>query len=100
MKYFKCCLMGHSSRYIHDSGAEGNLNCGCLAQEVNMWLRDSSYDILAKNLTAFCPCLKSLPEAKVKDFRVFVLANEIPKQPRIDSVLRFVYSSGEHFNET
>jgi hypothetical protein len=27
---------------------------------------DCSFDILVKNVTAFCPCLKSLPEAKLK----------------------------------
>ena len=42
---------------MEDSGAEGNLNCGGLAQEVSdeknisMWPR--SYDILMKNVAAF-----------------------------------------------
>jgi hypothetical protein len=27
---------------------------------------DNSYDVLMKNVAAFCPCLKSLSEAKVK----------------------------------
>ena len=32
---FKQCLMGHSSRNREDSSAEGDLNCGGLAQEVS-----------------------------------------------------------------
>jgi hypothetical protein len=49
-----------------------------------VWLRDSSCAILAKDLTAFYLCLKSLPEARVKKFRLLVLANKISKQPSID----------------
>jgi hypothetical protein len=57
---------------MEDSGAEGDLNCGDLAQEVSeeknisMWPKDCSY-ILANNLAAFCPYLKSLPGARVLD---------------------------------
>ena len=54
---FKCCLMGHTSRNMEDSVAEGDLNYGALDQEVSekrMWL--------------FGPCPKSLPEDKVKRF--------------------------------
>ena len=52
-----------------------------------MLLRDCSYDILGENVTAFCPCLKSLPEAKVKSFGLIPLAEEISKQPSIDFVM-------------
>ena len=52
-----------------------------------MLLRDCSYDILGENVTAFCPCLKSLPEAKVKSFGLISLAEEISKQPSIDFVM-------------
>jgi hypothetical protein len=44
--------MGHTSRSVEDSGSEGNLKYGSLAQEVskenniNMWSGDCSYDIL------------------------------------------------------
>jgi hypothetical protein len=38
---------------MEDIGAEGNLKFG-----------DHSYDVLVKNVAAFCPCLESLPEAK------------------------------------
>ena len=41
----------------------------------------------------FCPCLKSLPEAKVKRFRLIALTKEISKQPSIDSVLSFTLKS-------
>ena len=32
----------------------------------SMWPRECFYGILVKNVATFCPCLKSLPEAKVK----------------------------------
>ena len=84
---FKHCLMGHITRNM-----EG-MNCGGLAKEVilkkiNMWPRDHFYDILVKNVAAFCPCLKSLPEAKVKRFGLIPLAEKIiSKQSSINSVL-------------
>lgn len=37
-------------------------------------------DILVKHVAAFCPHLKSLPEAKVKSFGLILLAEEISKQ--------------------
>ena len=42
-----------------------------------------------KNVAAFCPCLKSLPEAKVKRFIVTELTKKISKEPSIDFVLWF-----------
>lgn len=48
--------------------------------------RDQSCDISVKNVTALDLWLKSLPEMKVKDFALISLAEEITKQPRIDSV--------------
>ena len=49
--------------------------------------RHLSCDILVKNVVVFCPCLKNLPEAKVKSFGLIPLAEEISKQPHIDSVM-------------
>ena len=49
------------------SDAECDLDCGCLDQEVtdeknvSMWPRDQFWDILMKNMAAFCPHSKSLP---------------------------------------
>ena len=43
-------------------------------------------EILGKDEAAFQLCLKSLPEAKVKKFGLIPLAEEISKQPTIDSV--------------
>ena len=74
-------------------GVKTYLNCGGLAQEfseegnINMWPKEWSCDILGKILSAFCPCPKSLPEAKVKSFGLIPLAEEISKQPSIDSVV-------------
>lgn len=72
---------------MDDCGAESDLNCGFLAHEVSekknfsMWPIDCSCDILAKNVPAFCPFLKFLPEAKIKHFGLIALANEISKPP-------------------
>lgn len=75
--------MEHPSRNMEGSVAEGDFNCvGLLAQEdsvvenFSMWPRDSSCDVLVKNMAAFCNCLKSLLEAKVKRFRLPVLSKE------------------------
>jgi hypothetical protein len=78
---------------MEDTGAEGDLNFGNMIQEVleentiSMWPIDYFCDILVKNVAAFCPCLKSLPEAKMKRFRLNALAKEISKQPDISSVV-------------
>ena len=78
MECFKWGLMGHPSRSMEDSGAEGDLNYGGLAQEISeknfsTLPRDHSCDILVKFGAAFCPCLKSLPEVKMKRFRLILL---------------------------
>lgn len=70
MECYKWCLVSHTRRNMEDSGAECNLNCGGLDQEVSeenicMCHRNSSWDILA----TFCPYVKSLPEAKLKNCR-------------------------------
>ena len=50
----------------------GDLNCRDMAQEFSenknccMMPRDCSCDILVKDMAAFCPCLKILPETKGK----------------------------------
>ena len=43
----------------------------------------------SKNVDALCPCLKSLPEAEVKRFRLIALAKEISKELRMYAVIRF-----------
>ena len=40
-----------------------------------------------KNVATFCPCLKSLPEAKVKRLRLIALTKEVSKKPSRDFVL-------------
>ena len=58
-----------------------------------MWPRDHSYDILVKNTAAFCSCLKSLPEAKLKSFGLIVFAEEISRQPSVDCVVWLLVAS-------
>ena len=40
-----------------------------------------------KNVATFCPCLKSLPEAKLKRLRLIALTKEVSKKPSRDFVL-------------
>ena len=92
VEYFKWGLMGHPSRNMEDFVAGSNLNYVDLAREISkenfrMWHKDSFCGILVKNVTTFCPCLKSLPEAKVKRLRLIALAKGISKQLSVDSVL-------------
>jgi hypothetical protein len=42
---------------------------------------------LGKNVAEFCPCPKSLPGAKLKSFRLILLAEEISKQSSTASVM-------------
>ena len=52
-------LFDHPSRNVEDIGAEDDLNCTDLAQEilmvkkVSMWPRDCFCDILVKNMATF-----------------------------------------------
>ena len=61
-----------------DSSAEGDLDCEGLAQDVSeedisRWPRDHSFNILVKNMAAFYPFPKSLPEAKLKNYGLTAL---------------------------
>jgi hypothetical protein len=40
-----------------------------------------------KEHNAFCPCPKSLPEPKVKRFRLIALTKDVSKQPDINCVV-------------
>ena len=69
------------------------MNCVDLTQEISkgknfrMWHKDCFCGILVKNAVTFCPCLKSLPEAKVKRLRLIALSKEVSKKPSRDFVL-------------
>ena len=86
-------LMSHPSRNMEDFVAGSNLNCVDLAQEISkeknfrMWHKDWFCDILVKNVATFCPCLKNLPEAKVKRLVLIALTKEVSKKPSRDFVL-------------
>jgi hypothetical protein len=85
MKCFKWGLMGPASRNMEDFVAVSYLNCADLTKEVSleknfsMWPRDCFCSILLKNRTAFCPCLKSLSQTKVKRIRLNALRKEVSK---------------------
>jgi hypothetical protein len=75
----KMLSMDHPSRNMEDSGDEGNLNCGGLDQEVSeernfsMLPGDDSYYVLVKKVTTFRLFHWSLPEGKVKRFKMVAL---------------------------
>ena len=78
---------------MKDFVTESDLNCADLAQEVsvenfNMWPRDYFCGILVKNVATFCPCLKSLPEAKVKRIRLIALTKEVSEMSRSEEKLK------------
>ena len=84
--------MNYPSRNMKDSVTVSDLNYADLAQEVSeknfsMWCRDYFCGILVENVAVFCPCLKSLPEAKVKRVILIALTQEISKKSIIDFVL-------------
>lgn len=47
--------------------------------------RNHSCGTLVKEVSASCPCPKSLPEVNVKCFRLVPLAEEISEEPSIDT---------------
>ena len=77
---------------MKDCGAKCYVSCVELTQEVSeknisTLTGDCFCDILVKKVAAFCPCLKSQPEAKMKSFGIIPLSVEISIQPSIDSVI-------------
>jgi hypothetical protein len=90
---FKWGLMGHPSRNMEDFVAGSDLNCVDPAQEISkeknfrMCHKDCFCGILVKNVATFCPCLKSLPEVKMKRLRLIALTKEVSKKPSRDFVL-------------
>lgn len=85
--------MSHPIRNIKDFVAEGDLNCESLAQEVSvektvsMLHKDCFYEILVKNVAAFCHCPKSLLKVKVKRFILIALIKKVSKYPGINSIV-------------
>jgi hypothetical protein len=90
---FKWGLMSHPTRNMEDFIVESDLICAKLAQEVSMernfrmWPRDCFCGILVKNVAAFGPCLKSLPETKVNTFIFIALTKKVSKNPSRDCSL-------------
>lgn len=70
---------------MEDSGAEDDVKCRGLTQEVSKEKniskcpRDYSCVILVKNESDFCPCPKTLPEAKLESFGLTALMEEISR---------------------
>ena len=81
--------MGHISRNMKENGADNDLNCWGLSQEIPEETNFNMLpcDTLMENVGDFCRYMKSLLETKVKSFGLIPLAKEISKQPSIDSVI-------------
>ena len=82
--------MGHPSKNMEDFVAGSNLKCFDLAQEISKEKNFCFCGILVKTVATFYPCLKSLPEAKVKRLGLIeltVLTKEVSKKLSRDSVL-------------
>lgn len=82
--------MSYFSRYLKDSSAENNVGRESSRgfkreqyQQRNI-TRDYSCGILEKNMAAFYPCLKNLPEVKLRSFRLIPLEKVISRQPSTD----------------
>lgn len=95
-KAVECCkkeLIGHFSWILENSSAESNVNYGGPGQEVSegnnirTCVRDPSCDIFTKNVAVFCFCFKNLSKAKLKSTGLISLAEEISREPNIDSVM-------------
>jgi hypothetical protein len=73
---FKWGLMGYPGRNMEDFVTESDLNCVDLAQEVSVGSSKCGLESVLWYFGKECGyflCLKSLPEAKVKRFRVTAL---------------------------
>ena len=53
-----------------------------------MWHKDCFCGILVKNVATFCPCLKSLPKAKVKRLRLIAFETFKNAQQRLCSLVK------------
>jgi hypothetical protein len=52
-----------------------------------MWHRDYFCGIFVENVVVFCPCLKILPEVKVKRLLLIALTKQVSKKPSRDFIL-------------
>lgn len=84
--------MWQTSSSIEGSGAEGDLKCGELVQDVStknisMGPGNNHCDILVKKVVPFCPFLKCLPEGQLKSSGLTAMADYISKWPGIGCVM-------------
>lgn len=77
---FEQGLMDLLRRSVEGSGTEGSVDSEVTAQEIaeekniTSWPGVHFFDILTKNVAVFCPCPKSVLEAKLKSFALRLLA--------------------------
>ena len=98
--------MDHSNVNVEDIGGKGNLNCWGLAQEfseeknLSILPRDHSCDILVMNVAAFCPCLKSLSEVKVRRFINFIDKENFKAASYEESILQMEQAEKQKQKQT
>jgi hypothetical protein len=84
--------MNNPNRTKEGFVALSGLSCAESSQDVSvkkhfiMRPRDCFSGILLKNMTAFCPSLKSVPDAKVNKLGLMTLVKEISEMPITDFV--------------
>jgi hypothetical protein len=75
--------MGYPRRNKENDAAVNGVENAGLAQDssetknISKQPRYHSHGILTKNVTAFCPCPKNLPEATLNSFELMALTEEI-----------------------
>lgn len=84
--------MWQTSSSIEGSGAEGDLKCGELVQDVStknisMGPGNNHCDILVKKVVPFSTFLKCLPEGQLKSSGLTAMADYISKWPGIGCVM-------------
>jgi hypothetical protein len=93
MKCLRCGLVYHPSWNMEDFVTKGDLICSDLHHKISIEFnrrisvcgQNMSCGILEKNMTTFCPSLKSLSESKVKSFILIEFTKEVSKEHRRDS---------------
>ena len=80
-------LKGHASRSLEDNNAETSVENVSAGNNISNWARDYLCDVLAKNVSAFCPCPKNLLETKLNCLLQISLAEEISTQTNMNSVM-------------
>lgn len=87
---FKHCIVRYGRQWWRMSFYEMSGLDQCISEQniFSMLFRNNYCNILVKEVSAFCPYPKSLPESTVNNIKLIPLAQWIEKQPSIDTVIK------------